>query len=454
MRRAIYTFLYFFIYHASAETLMVSVNGHDLGIDLAVASNQLVKAFQSKGIRVEQISNDPSNHQGYPPPVQVNDKIQLELYFQELGKKLKTQSEVKTILINISAHGSRTNNFSKPQDGGIILSATDLGITAVNSKLVSYEELQEMIRKHLPSKINIKLFGYQCYGGGSHQISFNRPGTCSSSASDFRTATRVSTKLARWENNKFVKEKPSHGLLYTDGISKAINDGLIDLNDDKKMNLYELHAAAKYRDIINGTGKISSLDYIDSVLKKGAYNQEDQNQDLSIYIHKLSSILAFRKFIPPSRQNFVFQDSGLDCNESIITDQFIDLENVIEKMNRKNFIDLPINDQYKRHLLENFDNLIKDISSIEAKLKSYFTQYQSLKKQWEELGFLEKRKQKAKTVTLLEELEDQFIRDNYILSQSIDRLNEMNNITEFWNKSTTDQKDNFKRLVECEWENF
>ncbi len=206
-------------------------------------------------------------------------------FYNELISKTK-EFPKDPLVIFINDHGYASNGLERDEDGSfssdipIVMNPLDSGIDMGEANL-SHRELSEYISKTHSSRKYVRLIGVHCFSGGLHSISFKNPNTCSASSSDWLTVSH-STPVINLYANAFVNEK-----------DLLPNEKQFDFDKNGKTSLMEGHLAGLSYDPVNfGRGQISSFAYVDSVLKKGAYDPSLQDDDYDPRTNILQSIIC------------------------------------------------------------------------------------------------------------------------------------------------------------------
>jgi hypothetical protein len=152
--------------------------------------------------------------------------------------------------IHISDHGAPADTGDDPWNGGFVLfqEAKDTPPWGV-----SHKELKYLIEKYIHPTSLVRLVGSYCFSGGLHHISFQLPNVCSTTLTDFLNPSVC--VLHRSFDRSFWLEIGS----------KAA---------ESPRSIFSAHWAAMPLDLLNeGRGSLSSMSYVDHILKCGPYGQ-------------------------------------------------------------------------------------------------------------------------------------------------------------------------------------
>ncbi len=193
---------------------------------------------------------------------------------QEAFKSSKAKSEERHPLIFITNHGGAPTNYfdverERDPRSGIAPQGKFFKSTRLNSTIsltdpeesFGMDSFSLVIRSEFDENDIIRMVGVQCFGGGLHEIAFSQRNVCAATATDWIT---VSTSFE--STNQYVQ-----GI--TNEKSASPSSKLFDLNRDGQTSLQEAHLAGIANDTINwGRGQLSSMAYVDMILKEGAYS--------------------------------------------------------------------------------------------------------------------------------------------------------------------------------------
>jgi hypothetical protein len=163
------------------------------------------------------------------------------------GSRLKAG---ETLLLFIDDHGDTAESEKDPASAKIVLRSTNV-FTAPPK--ISVREFGDILDATIPRSARIKIVADFCYSGGLHQLAFNHDNIATAVVTDFRTVATIKAP-------------------YVEGFWREIAA-------DAKTSLIEAHLAGLLNDQGNaGRGVISSIAYVQSLMKQGPYKEvDDQN---------------------------------------------------------------------------------------------------------------------------------------------------------------------------------
>jgi hypothetical protein len=334
----------------------------------------------------------------------------------------------------ISGHGAPAESVSDPLDGKMELyTPYFFGVPAITAR-----ELMEMLKKNVPADHNVKLVGLQCYAGSLHSISFQMPNACSAAYTDFRSPG-IAGIIGDSHNR------------YAEGFWQELDDKHINYRGDGKTSLYEAHLAGTIFDDLNeGRGQLSSMAYVDSVLGKGAY---DGNRfwDFLKYLH-YARIRVGRgeKGVEFPRlcdlNSGMVDESGL---EKLVSETGDILEADAFAVAKPSDEIKPLNSVYRAMLEDWKKNKDKYLSTLNE-LKIEFATAQGI---YESGNSMKQRIDRwpAFAAKVLE-TNDKMRKELYPLFAIFQTMQRFDRINVFLAKATPEQKQTFKRLLNCEWQ--
>lgn len=189
---------------------------------------------------------DESKIPGYPP-VDGSMKSVADLKKAIQSMNLKTGD---SLVLNLTGHGGSTSSDAYTSSGEATY--------CLWGKCVPYSDLKEAL-KAAPSGAKIKLVVSSCYAGGAQALARDLPNVCAT------TSVPQFTVSKSGDNPQFERG-------FYDKISSKPHPG------GRPMSFGEASLAAIKNDKTNSSlGTISSFDYVNYVLKSGAYTNKFKN---------------------------------------------------------------------------------------------------------------------------------------------------------------------------------
>jgi len=154
--------------------------------------------------------------------------------------------------IHISDHGDWAPEGEPAWNGSFILYHPSVDQPWLQ---VSHQAFMDLIRRHIPVANPVRLTGSYCFSGGIHQVAFELPHVVCSTLTDLRSVS------IRREGPAFTYTNAVWG---TFQVSRR----------NTPRTLYHAHWEAMTGERMNeGRGSLSSMAYVDSVLKRGSYSE-------------------------------------------------------------------------------------------------------------------------------------------------------------------------------------
>lgn len=175
------------------------------------------------------------------------NEISIEKRFSELKNKM---SEGDRLLIILDDHGFSPFMSSNPLSGGIALRG---------GQRIHFSTIKNLIEKYVPRNVSVRIIADHCYSGGVHHISFSLSNVCSASIGSFRN-------ISFFTLEDYKKESKS-SYFY----------GVWPLYQNDSLSLVHWSGVSSEKNIQNILPSLSSLDYVEKTIEKGAY-QKDLNQ--------------------------------------------------------------------------------------------------------------------------------------------------------------------------------
>jgi len=163
---------------------------------------------------------------------------------QAVKKDLGPNDQVNLL---VNGHGFSTKNERRPENTGLVL----------DKEKLTHKKLGDLIWDNIPFFTKVKMIAPYCFSGGIHTIAFDRPRTCSVSATDFRT--------------------PSYGEgdIFSGGTTTAFGSkrSLL-IRKNPNMSFEESFQRTAEKDFLNDQrGTTSSMAYLKKLLGEGAYKK-------------------------------------------------------------------------------------------------------------------------------------------------------------------------------------
>jgi hypothetical protein len=353
-------------------------------------------------------------------------KADIENLIRSMATHLKPND---TFTIFVNDHGDPPSSENSPITSSIVLYSPTNGFRPSPPKL-THAELAEILSKYIPPSVHIKLTGIHCYSGGLHDIAFKLPNACASSSTDFRSITDTTGSIN----------------LYGKGFWEELGNRRFDINHDGKTSLYEAHLAGFALDSADdGRGEISSMAYVDSVLKEGAYDEK--------YSWGLWRLFT-KVFSSPKKEKI-----HLVCEYD---PHLVDLNKIESVANALNQISIqPLTQASQPGSLPPQLQTVyqwadrdwkENKSKYLASLRGLQADYLNLKREWNGLGPIDQRQKRGEYTKKFDELEARAkarlagFFATYRLMENMDRVGR------FLRRATAPQKKTFARLLQCEWE--
>lgn len=382
-------------------------------------------------------NKDEDNPVNYPPiNSSLKSKDELISYFKEL--KLK-RGESLALIIN--GHG---DYGEKNEVGDQLVDLWGVQIT--------WKELGEILKQHVPSSSEIKITTNICNGGGVHYLSRTMNNVCSSSSvPHFIPSSSGVYSMS----------------LYSEGFFK-------DVMENENSSLASASISAFSNDYANqGLGSLSSFDYIDYVLGKGQYSHsESQNPEINFD----ASYDLFSKYDEAIK--FLERPEGFDPTFSITPKPEIQciecqINNIIELnagiLNSRDFAKqmkkiakLPYTNLLlgaQQDIVENSSSYIVRLRSAVLEINKIQMQYDELKKKNEEasavLSWWYGYEDEVKELQMkLDRKKAKYQKDLQPILNNLQLANIARKTYDFLKVATNEQKDKLSKLWECEWQKF
>jgi hypothetical protein len=370
----------------------------------------------------------------YPPITQPARNLEdIEAGIKNL--KLKPQDE---LVIIINGHGNRKTTRSNPENSTIMLWERE----------VTWDDFGKMLQKTVPRNKK-QLVTNICYGGGVHHLSRALPNTCSSSVVPHYTSS-------------------SSGINYEGFFSEHLWKNV---RESRDKNFASIVTKAFNEDLGNaGLGSISSFDYIDFIMKKGAYEKVNNGEAPVEYLNYEDIYKKYGESVKAYKREKL-NTSSMNINSHASIDECIHC--VVDKRNRikKEITDLT---EFSKSIegsivLDKLIFLKEGIDSLNKNIDKYL-------KVFEEISQQEKKLQ-AEWDNHKKKFDNSNIVYKYLFSESEKRKNiedrmesliqikksklkkpladlaalEMTKrVAEFYKMASPEQKKKFEELISCE----
>ena len=360
-------------------------------------------------------------------------KKNVELAIKAAAAKL-APGESLTLFVN--DHGSAPNNLSDPLSSGIVLYGHPLADELTN------QELMELIKKYVPTTSNVKLVGIQCFAGGLHSISFDLPNVCSAAGTDFRSAN-FSIEHPFNDFNPVRNVPVDEMSPYGKGFWSTVKS---------KTSLFEAHMAGEAADHLNsGRGDLSSMAYVDSVMKTGAYDGINkvwttQTALTGPFGGHIKGVSVGTEGEAPSYLCDV-NKSGLDIKQ---VNNLISSLNQILPQDEKTSVSATLPEEYKKMFQPLCDEWSKRKTEYYNNMNALNAETIALQSSWNKLSSAKKilnasafyKKEEILQNKVNEKL--QSLQKYYLASEKMKKINK------FLGQAKPEQKEKFFNLMKCE----
>lgn len=225
------------------------------------SSAKAFEASQASGREVSAAIADGQWKMKDTPTQPLMSEEDLRSAIHAAAKNVKPGESLSIALID---HGGPPDKHEDPASATFILYNKGWNYWTGKDVKVSYRRIGEIIKKEIPADVTVKLVSSLCFSGGVHEIAETLPNVCSASSVDFASMTSVFLNLGSSENEIYQLSMWDH------------------LKFNPKSSLQDMHFSAVNVDFDNaGRGMLSSLAYVDKILKEGAFDPKARG-DLKI----------------------------------------------------------------------------------------------------------------------------------------------------------------------------
>jgi len=333
-----------------------------------------------------------------------------------------------TMLVYIGNHGLPPMKKDDYLGGGAVLyTKSNKG----DPQVISHRQFSQLFSQY-PRNVRILLVGNYCFDGGLHEISFANENVCSVSSTDWRTVSLLPADKPTSFTETFWQEARAHKTLEQAG-QEAI----------------ESHAENGMR------GQVSSLAFVDKVLKTGSYDPSNAASWVSLFDWKFKLGTGKMENKPTMGKFYNLDEMTKDCLQKVRPESKVEtltaqLHEILNQLEPSEVIPDHLPEQnknrYQRAIADWRKNRQEYLSRIrllqleyskkkrEDDSRSFFGQIWNLRAslQWE-LDFNARAEKKLK---------DYF--------KTVKILEEAAKIERFFKQATPEQKATFARLLKCE----
>ncbi len=346
---------------------------------------------------------------GFKPEGKVHAALSvgdLEDLIEKMAKNLKP-GEVFNFFID--DHGSEPKSDRSPETSGFYLFSKSSGASA---QKVTNEELLSMIKKYVPASSPVHIVGTQCFSGGVHTISFDRPNTCSVANSDFRTTA------------KSDPERDPYSEGFHDYFFQKIGESS---EEGKRTSLFDAHMRGFSKDTVNqGRGDASSFAYVDSVLKEDSYTQKDS------WWQRVSGSPS--QVSPPKNDYLVCAVEGNFATEIKRLGEI----SAILGQGPQNIYQKAIDDWNANH------------GQYEAVIQRAKADIAKIQRDWNALDENQKQLQRWKLTEDYEKVTKRFQQESGKFMSTYYLLYKLQKVSKFMKSANAEQKTKFAELIKCE----